>query len=225
LPSASDLAGATLLPVAAPGHFVVVPPGDSGSIGYSGEISEAGLQELEHADNPTVKTLRIRGEAGTVEAGTRMGAWVHARGLDVVVVDYCVLICANYVFPAGKTKTILPGALVAWGGDAHKRSIRANAGPGWEKPRAEEDAFFAAIGVNECLTRVGDDSALGGPTWKHWGGWDGYFALSPADMARFGVTNVTGAQTEKDVNPAIWKWLGPHFVEVPADMDVRTACR
>jgi hypothetical protein len=225
LPSANDLAGASLLPVAAPGRFVVVPPGETGSIGYSGEISEAGLEELQRAYDPSVKTLRIRAEAGTVEAGTRMGSWVHARGLDIVVVDYCVLVCANYVFPAGREKTILPGSLVAWGGDAHKKSIRANSGPGWEKPRSEEDALFTEIGVNECLTRVGDDSALGKATWKHWSGWDGYFTLSPADMARFGVTSVTGAQEEKDVNPAIWKWLHPRFVQVPSDMDVRTACR
>jgi hypothetical protein len=229
-PPASSLAGALLpLEPARAGGFVV-KPAEGAAIGYSGELTQAGLKALQvadAADGERATTLLIRSNGSEAMVGVRFGEWVHARGLDVVVVDYCLSGCANYVFPAGRQKTILPGAIVAWHGDVHMRRFR----PVTETRRggrdlAVEEAFFRELGVAECLCRVGDDSPLGAPTIGRWRRWQGFFTLSPEDMARFGVENVTtSGQRQKDVSPALWRWLNPHEIEIPPDMDVRTACR
>jgi len=194
---------------------------------YYGLLSSDGLARLKANDNGTARTLLIRSGGGDVSAGMDFGDWVFARHLDVVVDEGCLSSCANYVFPAGKSKTFLPGSLVAWHGNniqpEAETDIEAEL-PSKDWPaarkllvtlRAREAAFYAKIGVNECLDRFGLD-VLG----RH-----GFFTMSAEDMARFGVKDVHGAPASKAlVASRMRDEVAFDFITVPAGLDAAKAC-
>src|SRR5215831_1489242 len=65
---------------------------------------------------PTLLTIQSKG--GDAEAGMNFGEFIFNHGLSVRVLNYCFSSCANYVFPAGRTKYLTKHALVAWHGSA-----------------------------------------------------------------------------------------------------------
>ena len=224
-PEPSTLPGARLLPAEANRTTFAVMPAAGDAIGYSGQVTRAGLEALKRADDGKVHKLLIRSAGGDLDANIALGTWVHERALDVVVVDDCVLTCADYVFPAGAHKTILPGAAVAWTGDAHGASGIEHVAPPAEmaRLRAKEDALFTALGVNECLCRVGDERGLDWGRVFSYRRQVAFFTLSVEDMARFGVRDVEG--DPKNVNRDVRRWLDLTFVDLPRDLNVQTACR
>jgi hypothetical protein len=234
-PPLQTLPGASVLPTEAkPGGFAIMSPTPDGKIGYSGDITREGFEALTRAaDDKRVRTLLVRSEGGEVQTALTFGEWVHERGLDLVVVDYCALMCASYVFPAGREKTILPGAVVAWRGDAHDDFDHIDPlepPPKWTESitelRAREDVLAATLGVNECISRIGVER-LGyrGLGWRFAGKRvRGFYTMSAADMARFGVDHVTAGPNEEDVNPKTREWLDLSFVKIPPSIDLKTAC-
>jgi len=68
--------------------------------------------------------LRIRSGGGDIVAGMDVGEFVHRNQIAVHVMDYCASSCANYVFTAGKHKTLGRGAFVAWHGSAIQKVWR-----------------------------------------------------------------------------------------------------
>jgi hypothetical protein len=209
------------------GSATYVVTADRGALGYSGEITAEGLRDLIELDDGSATTLMIRSPGGDVRAGMIFGDWVDARGLDVVVVDYCVSSCANYVFMAGKRKLVLPGGVVAWHGDAHQRDLgveieRLGAEPravlhaDLDLVRAKEDRFFARLGVVECVCRIGNERL----------GARGLYTMSPADMARFGVKNIVHAPASAaEISEPSRLAFGLAFVSIPSDFDPASGCR
>jgi hypothetical protein len=147
--------------------------------------------------------LIIRSSGGEVEAGIALGNWVHENAIDVVVRDYCLSSCANYVFTAGRRKVIEKGAVVAWHGnylhlklsgewreDIPKRmqrlgedasTARAAVMAQMEKLVALETTFFERIGVAEQLCRIGKEAPYRVPN---------YYFLSGEAMAGFGLSGL-----------------------------------
>ena len=148
------------------------------------------------------------------------GIWVVDGNLDVVVDHSCLSSCANYVFTAGRNKSILPGAVVAWHGsakqpglldqlhaiveeqiDAHELSPRARKRELRRAKRAnvkyltdaiyKQDQFFYRLGVDEYVTRIGNEKY----------GVRGFFYLSVEDMAAFGIDNVTAPEDYTQMAP------------------------
>lgn len=171
---------------------------------YSGAISkEHNRQFFAAVEGQPVTRLVITSGGGAVEAGIELGLWVFERRLSIEVVEYCLSSCANYIFPAGRLKTIRPGAIVAWHGnyrhlqqtglwrdDIAGRMERygEDAATAAARVRTEVDRlvrlekdFFAHIGVNEYLCWIGKMPPFDAPN---------YYFLSPRDMARFGLTAV-----------------------------------
>jgi hypothetical protein len=134
----------------------------------------------------------------------------------------CLSSCANYVFPAAPAKTIRPGGVVAWHGSARQHGLmeqleatideqvnglampsaqkasrrermRQNTAEYLRDAQARQDAFFARIGVDERVTRIGNETY----------GVKGLYFLSVPDMARFGIDNVSAASDypRTDVTP------------------------
>jgi len=195
---------------------------------YDGMLSSAGLERLKASDAGTARTLLIRSGGGSVTVGMDFGDWVFARHLDLVVNEGCFSSCANYVFPAARTKNFLPGSVVGWHGNNLQASAETSIEievPRSQRPyayrlltalRAREAAFYAKIGVSECLDRFGYD-VLG----RH-----GFFSMSAEDMARFGVTNVHGAPASKAlVSARLRDEVHFDFITVPAGIDLAKACR
>lgn len=178
---------------------------------YRGEMTEDGLDALKRlAKGTKVTTLFVDSAGGEIVVGMDFGFWVLDLELDVVVDRACLSSCANYVFPAGRHKTIMPGAVVAWHGSARQpglldelhAAVEKNARvkrlpPVQEAEKIERDrmanieymtnairkqeAFFDRIGVDEYITRIGNEEYRV----------RGFYYLSVEDMARFGITNVT----------------------------------
>lgn len=171
---------------------------------YHGEINEKQNRKLfGKVANSVINRLIITSSGGEVVAGIELGKWIHDRGIDVEVVDYCLSSCANYVFTAGRKKTINDGAIVAWHGNYHHlqatglwrddiESRMNRTGESREVASQKlfeqveylvklEQEFFSAIGVDQYLCWVGKMPPYEAPN---------YFFMNATDMARYGVNQV-----------------------------------
>ena len=196
---------------------------------YRGRLTDNGLDALRNVGNePAIRTLLIDSTGGDFVTGMDFGNWVVDRALDVTVDLICLSSCANYIFPAAGKKKILPGAVVAWNGSAKQAGLldrldqtaeaeiatRALT-PGQRRAAVklahqanleyltrtirEQDEFFYGIGVDEYVTRIGNDKY----------GVRGFFYLSVADMAEFGIENVSAAEDYAAMDPeALAKRVG-----------------
>lgn len=100
---------------------------------YDGKIKEGGVDALiklytSLESKPSM--LVIRSSGGSSVAGMTMGEFIHARNMDVRVVDYCGSACANFVFTAAKNKFMNKDAIIWWHG-----SLRSKI---WDIPSTKE---------------------------------------------------------------------------------------
>jgi hypothetical protein len=181
---------------------------------YSGELDAVQTAEFfKRYNNTAVSRLEINSSGGEVEAGIRLGLWVHERQLDVVVRGVCLSSCANYVFTAGRSKRVTPGSVVAWHGNYHhldktglwrddvdlrmrrdgedEATAVVNVRQQVDKLVALEQHFFTRVGVDEYLCWVGKSAPHHVPD---------YYTLSAEDMARFGVQQVSLPQAYADTD-------------------------
>jgi len=181
---------------------------------YRGEITEEGFATLRKlTQGRAIDTLVVDSAGGEIVIGMDFGYWLLERGLDVTVDGVCLSSCANYVFTAGRSKTILPGSVVGWHGSAEQpglldqmhaeaeRTVRAKRlPPGKEAEELvrvrqanvdyltgailKQGEFFHRVGVDEYITRIGNEVY----------GLPGFYYLSVQDMARFGIKDVSAPQ-------------------------------
>jgi hypothetical protein len=178
---------------------------------YRGEMTQEGLDMLKKlADSEVLDTLVVDSAGGEIVVGMDFGNWVIERQLNVVVDGVCLSSCANYIFTAGRKKSILPGSVVAWHGSARQpglldqmhataeKGIKARKlPPGKEAEElvrvrqanvdyltdaiVKQGEFFHRVGVDEYVTRIGNEVY----------GLPGFYYLSVEDMVRFGIRDVT----------------------------------
>ncbi|XVO23279.1 MAG: hypothetical protein HEQ15_12960 [Betaproteobacteria bacterium] len=172
---------------------------------FRGPINEkAAIAFEEELGRGATQELRITSDGGSVDAGLRIGRLVRIHGLHVVVEGTCVSSCANYVFTAGRTRTITTGAVVVWHGNTAQKDGREmdqcgakkssfddlpNLPEDFELRRANADemtrrreaelAFFASVGVDDYIARVGQEPKF-----------YGNFTMSVDAMAMFGLRGV-----------------------------------
>lgn len=193
---------AILLPVANPASADIRVA--AGSVHYTGPISDTLNQRLfEAVQGKDIRRLIITSAGGEVAAGISLGLWVYEHRLDIEVPAYCLSACANYVFPAGRHKSIGAGAIVAWHGNYHhlkQTGLWRDDIPSRMERHGEDAAtalvqvqdeverlaglesdFYTRIGVDEYLCWIGKMPPYNVPN---------YYFLSEHDMARFGVTQV-----------------------------------
>lgn len=154
-----------------------------------------------------VERILISSGGGGVEPAIRMAGEIHRRGMDVEVIGPCFSSCANYIFPAGKHKTISGTGIVAWHGNMRHLLYLHETGAKLQTPEhlAEiqrlqplEAAFFRSIGVDELICWVGKLPPYNARNM---------FFLSVEDMARFGVAHVAAhANYTATDTPAYRDW-------------------
>ena len=159
---------------------------------FRGRIDTPAVREfLRLSEDPAVLRLVIRSPGGLVDAALDMAEAVHDRGLDVEVDTACLSSCANYVFPAGRRKLLSGPAAVAWHGNMAHVLYRAQRGEEqWSEAQLaqaralarREDAFYRRIGVDGFVCWFGKIPPYAVPD---------FYALSPRDMARFGIGEVS----------------------------------
>lgn len=213
------------------------------AVRFRGLITSANVESLiEEFDRAPTRTLIISSPGGVTDDGRDLGREVHRRRLAVHVDERCNSSCANYVFTAAARRSIGPGGLVLWHGNSLQKDMREwrrcgrstsslsgretlrNANDEYERVRATERErveleFFASIGVDDYIARVGQEPRF-----------YGNFTLTVADMARFGVRDV---QASDDYGTAAFcarvnaaePGLGLHCVEVTDAMLAHEAAR
>jgi len=159
-------------------------------------------------EKPT--TLNISSDGGDILVGMALGQWVFEQQLDVRVDQYCLSSCANYIFPAGKTKYLGNRALIGYHGGASSDKFDTSEMdqshaelPESERLKEEEKAkkamddyladarekeakFYRMIGVQQRISTLGQDRKYDNYCDQNCYGW----TYIPADFAKFGVTNI-----------------------------------
>ena len=201
---------------------------ESGTLIYHGatddERNAALFARARDMDSP--ERLLITSGGGSVRAGIALGRWVREQDLTLVVEDYCLSSCANYVFTAATRKIIRPGAVVGWHGnyrhlletglwreDAAARMARRGEDRATALKRARafteelvalEQDFFSKIKVDDYLCWIGKMPPYNVPD---------YYTLSIADMGRFGVGRVDAPSGYPD-DEALGQVKGLRFISL-----------
>lgn len=62
---------------------------------------------------------------GSWESALALGILIHRHGWNVEVVDLCASSCANFIFPAGKTKYLHGDSMLLFHGGPHQKNLLA----------------------------------------------------------------------------------------------------
>lgn len=155
---------------------------------YDGELSaeaNAKIIAAYQAAREKPNTLLINSSGGDVELGMALGRFVHEHQLNVQVRGECASSCANYVFPAGKSKILEADSILLWHGGTLQPDTDAVFRAKHQQLQQEEKAYFELIGVKQLITVCGQH-----PRWvKDFPqpiGWD----YSLADLKAFGLDHI-----------------------------------
>lgn len=156
-----------------------------------GSITESTAVEFKRviSQNRVSRVLLASG-GGLVEPALNIATEIRERHLDVEVIGNCFSSCANYIFPAGATKTISGLGVVAWHGNmSHllhmhstgRKLLNANELSEVQRLAKLENEFFTRIGLDQFICWFGKLEPYNVRNL--------YF-LDTHDMARFGLTEV-----------------------------------
>lgn len=192
------------------------------TLNYVGSINgDANLRlfNLYHQSNVKPTNLKISSLGGNVMEGLRLGNWVFDNKLDVIVDKVCASSCANYVFPAGKTKYLHKHSALIWHGNSFQEDINEYYLDGEQhavKYREAENAFYKKINVHPMLAEYGHKE------FTFWNFLFRYFKetvgydYSISDMQKFGLTNIV-------LLDKTWEWRNHysqhHVIRVEVNAD------
>jgi len=198
------------------------------TVTYVGKISDQNAEQLlNRVKGKNLTTLVINSGGGEINAGMKIGSWVFDNQIDVIVDGVCMSSCANYVFPAGRFKTITDGSIVAWHGSILLKSATSDA----EVRRATTEAVhrlperdqqkldleeviqkateqsreYQADSMKrqaEFFSKIGVDEYVCRIGMEEYGA-ENFYILSVADMARFGIQQVLAPENyeQTDLTP------------------------
>lgn len=131
----------------------------------------------------------VNSDGGEVTAALRLARSLRARGLRLIVARRCISSCANFLFPAARTKAVAPNGLVVFHGGIAPGAFGGLFGGGEERDLlARTTAFFREIGVDGSITYdppYRRDPRSGIRTLaEEW-------TATPAALRRHGVTGLT----------------------------------
>lgn len=188
----------------------------SGStVTYAGKISDQNVERfLDTVNGKEVSVLIISSSGGEINAAMEMGEWLFDNHVDIVVEGMCMSSCANYVFTAGRRKTINRNSIVAWHGSILQEfgmsdeDVRAAVLESFSKlPESEQKKTDVEVLISRSIRqmqeyrlnsmaaqgqffrKIGVDEYLCRVGNEKYGAAD-FFALSVKDMARFGLFEV-----------------------------------
>ena len=142
---------------------------------YNGPIDAKAIRRVKdlYKRHDEIQGLAIESEGGDVNLALDLAEWVRDNGLAVRVEDLCFSACANYVFPAGRSRILGPVATLGWHGaspqvlpsdefcrrgmpDMNPESLLfAMCMDTVDEWRQRELEFFASVGVDPALTSAG----------------------------------------------------------------------
>ncbi len=191
------------------------------TITFEGRIDDRTAAEfLRLLQDPAITRLVITSRGGLVAPALDMAEAIHARGLDVVVPEDCLSSCANYIFPAGRRKTLgWPGA-VAWHGNmTHVVYLQQSGQASWSEPlmaearqlaRRETD-FFRRLGMDGFLCWFGKIAPYDV---------EAFYYVSVQDMEKFGIRDVTVREGAVDRSEEGLRKIGVDWGQLDAQRPV-----
>jgi hypothetical protein len=163
--------------------------GELNYVGYLDEEANQRLFALYDGLKDKPLTLAIRSRGGEVVPGMALGEWVHARKLNVKVMEFCLSSCANYVFTAASRKIVSSNAMIGFHGglgsqefsiggsrkkeyDAmsaiQKAAFQADLRRERQPQLDRETAFFNTIGVRQQITTYGQETRFANTVVDGW---------------------------------------------------------
>ena len=124
-----------------------------------------------------ITTLRVNSGGGETDEGIKLGHWVFEHGIDVVVDGLCFSSCANYIFTAGRNKTITADSIVGWHGSEQQDEHLARGlgltveellakqydelvAEGVEPPSSERRKKFVEVVLSRRLAGISEEQAF-----------------------------------------------------------------
>jgi hypothetical protein len=89
---------------------------DDSTIMIDGVIGIETFDKLKTKFTGAERKIVVRSEGGVTKIALDIAEFILQKRLDIVVRDYCISSCANYLFVAGNNKVVEPKAVVAWHG-------------------------------------------------------------------------------------------------------------
>lgn len=185
-----------------------------------GFIDEAAIDKIRAlSTNYSFERIRVNVEGGDPQATMQLGYFIHRRELDLVVEEYCLGACANYLFTAAKTKYLGPESIVAWSGGALSSSwtqqnqrflfpgARFVAEQYLDSFLRREIRFFERIGVDQAITEYGYAPASGCTDSQ-----SGFYYTIPG-LLRFGIVDVIPARGD-------WRTAFDHYPDSYCRVDL-----
>lgn len=174
------------------------------TIVYEGDITAQAntraMELFEQAPSPP-RRLLITSNGGKLMEGLDLAEWIVRQQLDVEVGEQCLSSCANYIFPAGRTKWLRRDSVLVWHGSAWQASLDAMADPNHAdyapllvETRRRETQFFADLDVDNLITIYGQTTGRRFRLRRAVG-----FDYALSDLKRFGITNIELIDGE-------WNW-------------------
>lgn len=156
---------------------------------FSGDIDrDSAGRAIALLADPGLAAMVVTSDGGEVTSAVRLARAVRARGLLLVVRGRCISSCANFLFPAARSKAVAPNGLVIFHGGIAPGAFGGLFGDSGERDLlALTRAFFREIGVDGSITydppyrrdpRSGVRSLA-----EQW-------TASPAALRRHGVTGI-----------------------------------
>lgn len=177
---------------------------DGDAVVFTGRIdADAAARAIALLQDPAVSRLVITSGGGLVAPALDLADAVHARRIDVEVPKACLSSCANYVLPAGARKVLGRPGVVGWHGTmAHVLYLQATGQGSWSDEEMAEARALAAREVT-FYARLGVDGFVGWFAKLPPYAIDEFYCLSPPDMARFGIHDVTVRDPEAAIANAL----------------------
>lgn len=194
---------------------------DNNVLHYDGGINKDANQrtfELYKSLPNKPTKLNITSKGGDVMEGIRLGNWVFDNQFDVIVDKGCASSCANYVFPAGKTKYLYKDSALIWHGNSYQEDVNELVEQGAKFAvdfRAAENKFYEKINVHPMLGEYGHKDFNAWTFLYHYFNETEGYDYSLEDMEKFGLRNI-------QLLDGVWEWRKhrPHLKVIRVDVDL-----
>ncbi|NIG21300.1 hypothetical protein F3J37_21750 [Pantoea sp. Al-1710] len=168
-----------------------------GIIYYNGKITDTSYSEfLRLAKKSPINTVSINSIGGDARNALAIGDYIYKNGISVDVRSVCASACANYIFPAGKKKYLGNDSYLLWHGGINgpEREIKISGSitksdffslREIKELQKDDVEFYRRIGVGNKLSfcpQLNSDYRYRFP--------EKWFSYTPADMKKFGITNI-----------------------------------
>jgi hypothetical protein len=121
---------------------------------FTGDIDAATAERAETLmGDRRLTAMVITSDGGEVTAALRLARALRARSLLLVVKNHCISSCANFLFPAARTKAVAPDSILIFHGGIAPGAFGGLFGDGEERELLSQTrSFFREIGVDGSIT-------------------------------------------------------------------------